>query len=135
MSIFDGIKKKETKPAEVKEIKPKAEVKTAVAKKPVVVNRQFSGTTGVLLAPVISEKAAHLAAAHQYVFHVGLTANKVMVKQAVKSAYKVDAVSVNMIRVEGKTVRRGKTVGKQSDYKKAIVTLKPGQKIEMYEGV
>ncbi len=135
MSIFDGIKKKETKAAEVKETKPKTEAKAVVAKKPVVANRQFSGTTGVLLAPVISEKAAHLAAAHQYVFHVGLTANKVMVKQAVKSAYKVDAVSVNMIRVEGKTVRRGKTVGKQSDYKKAIVTLKPGQKIEMYEGV
>ena len=134
MSIFDGLKKKRTA---AKEVQPKEASKPEAAAKivPPASRRPSTAPMGVLLSPVISEKAAHLAAAHQYVFCVSLAANKVMVKQAVKAAYKVNPVSVNMVRVEGKYVRRGKTSGKQPDYKKAIVTLKPGQTIQLYEGV
>ncbi|MFH0874251.1 MAG: 50S ribosomal protein L23 [Candidatus Komeilibacteria bacterium] len=134
MSIFDKLKKKEPKSEVLAQ--SKAEIKAEAPKKAAVVTgRKLTGQTGILLSPVISEKAAHLASVHQYVFHVNLQANKIMVKQAVKAVYKVDPMSVNIVRVQGKHVRRGKTIGQQSDYKKAIVTLKPGQTIELYEGV
>lgn len=142
MSIFDGIKKKKTTDEETvvpavqdtaaePKKRTKATPKSSVASTTGVKN----GQAGVILAPVISEKAAHQAAVNQYVFHVHPSANKVMVKQAVKMTYKVDPISVNIIKVEGKKVRRGRMVGKQADYKKAIVTVKSGQKIDLYQGV
>ena len=89
----------------------------------------------VLIRPVISEKATDLLQDGKYTFMVPIKANKVQVRQAVEQIFKVKAVSVNTVRMQGKTKRMGKYVGKRSDYKKAIVTLAPGNQIEIFEGM
>jgi large subunit ribosomal protein L23 len=61
--------------------------------------------------------------------------NKVEVKKAIRVIYKVDPVSVNIANFSGKKVRYGRRSGKTKDWKKAIVTLKSGDKIQVYEGV
>ena len=89
----------------------------------------------VLIRPVISEKATDLLQDGKYTFMVLIKANKVQVRQAVEQIFKVKVVSVNTVRMQGKTKRMGKYVGKRSDYKKAIVTLAPGNQIEIFEGM
>ena len=89
----------------------------------------------VLIRPVISEKATDLLQDGKYTFMVPIKANKVQVRQAVEQIFKVKVVSVNTVRMQGKTKRMGKYVGKRSDYKKAIVTLAPGNQIETFEGM
>ncbi len=84
----------------------------------------------VLVQPRISEKASHLAGLNKYVFKVRNSANKVEVKKAIESAYKVKVTQVNMITNHGKKRNFGRTAGKTSAFKKAIVTLKKGDKIE-----
>ncbi|KAF1856017.1 hypothetical protein Lal_00003805 [Lupinus albus] len=74
-------------------------------------------------------------AENRYTFLVPLTVNKVEVRQAVEHVFKVKVEAVNTVRVLGKTKRMGKTQGKRSDYKKAIVKLAPGERIEFFEGV
>ena len=89
----------------------------------------------VLIRPVISEKATDLLQDGKYTLMVPIKANKVQVRQAVEQIFKVKVVSVNTVRMQGKTKRMGKYVGKRSDYKKAIVTLAPGNQIEIFEGM
>ena len=89
----------------------------------------------VLIRPVISEKATDLLQDGKYTFMVPIKANKVQVRQAVEQIFKVKVVSVNTVRMQGKTKRMGKYVGKRSDYKKAIVTWAPGNQIEIFEGM
>ena len=89
----------------------------------------------VLLRPVISEKSTALMENNKYTFLVPLKANKVEVRKAVESIFKVKVETVNTVTVLGKTKRMGKTQGKRSDYKKAIVKLAPGERIEFFEGV
>lgn len=89
----------------------------------------------VLLTPRVSEKAAFLAAKGTYVFNVPLSANKVEVRKAVESLYKVHVVSVATVRGMGKMVARGRIRGQRSDWKKALVTLKKGEKIDLHQGV
>ena len=84
----------------------------------------------VLIQPRISEKAGHLAALNKYVFNIKTTANKVDVKKAVEGFYKVHVMQVNIVRNIGKQRRFGPKSGTTSGFKKAIVTLKPGDKIE-----
>jgi len=62
-------------------------------------------------------------------------ANRIQIKRAVESALKVRVERVNVLNVMGKTKRLGRFAGKKPDWKKAIVTLKEGEKLEMYEGV
>ncbi|HAK75026.1 MAG TPA: 50S ribosomal protein L23 [Sporomusaceae bacterium] len=89
----------------------------------------------VLIRPIITEKSTALMAENRYTFLVPLTVNKVEVRQAVEHVFKVKVEAVNTVRVLGKTKRMGKTQGKRSDYKKAIVKLAPGERIEFFEGV
>lgn len=89
----------------------------------------------VLIRPVISEKSTALMENNKYTFLVPLKANKVEVRKAVESIFKVKVETVNTVTVLGKTKRMGKTQGKRSDYKKAIVKLAPGERIEFFEGV
>lgn len=90
----------------------------------------------ILRYPVISEKAQGLKGQAKYVFKVPLGANKIQIKQAVEMAFKgVEVVAVNTCRVRGKERRLGRHRGFTSAWKKAIVTLKPGQRIEYAEGV
>jgi large subunit ribosomal protein L23 len=72
---------------------------------------------------------------NKYTFIVPLTANKIEIRQAVEKIFKVKVVGVNTIRVMGKMKRMGKNQGKRPDYKKAIVKVAPGQRIELFEGV
>ncbi|MEQ8556848.1 MAG: 50S ribosomal protein L23 [Henriciella sp.] len=88
-----------------------------------------------LLQPVITEKSTLLSEENKIVFEVPLTANKADVKEAVEALFKVDVTKVNTIKVKGKTKRfRGK-LGQRSDYKKAIVTLKDGQSVDITTGL
>lgn len=89
----------------------------------------------VLIKPVVTEKTTALMQENKYTFLVPLKANKVEVRQAVEKLFKVKVEEVNTIRVEGKIKRMGKHVGKRPDYKKAIVKLAPGERIEFFEGV
>ena len=89
----------------------------------------------VLIRPIITEKTTLLMQENKYTFQVPLYANKVEIRKAVESIFNVKVEKVATIRVLGKTKRMGRTMGKRSDYKKAIVTLKAGETIELFEGV
>lgn len=89
----------------------------------------------VLLKPLITEKAANLGEVNKYIFEVAVDANKIEVVKAVKEVYGVSPVSVNMVSVSGKQKRHGRIMGKRKDWKKAIVTLKKGETLNVYEGV
>lgn len=89
----------------------------------------------VLVRPIISEKAADLSADGQYVFEVFPQATKPEIRKAVKNVYGVLPVKVRIINASGKEVRFGRNIGKLKNKKKTIVTLKKGDKIEIYEGV
>ncbi len=90
----------------------------------------------ILIRPVISEKSMGGMADGKYTFVVMKTANKFEIKFAVEKAFGVKVASVNTIRMEGKPKRMGVHAGKRADFKKAIVTLKPGSKtIELFEGI
>ena len=89
----------------------------------------------VLRRPLITEKDTALQAVGKYSFEVAKEANKHQIKQAVEMAFKVKVNAVNVLTVHGKERRmRGRQVLTQS-WKKAIVTLKPGDKIGFFEGV
>lgn len=89
----------------------------------------------ILIRPIISEKAADLSAGGQYVFEVFSYATKPEIAKAVKNVYGVSPVKVRILNVAGKEVRFGRNTGKLKNRKKAVVTLKKGDKIEIYEGV
>jgi large subunit ribosomal protein L23 len=89
----------------------------------------------VLRRPIITEKNIALQSQNKYAFEVADRANKRQVKEAVERAFKVDVVSVNVMTVHGKTKRMGRHQVKTSPWKKALVTLEAGQKIEFFEGV
>ncbi len=89
----------------------------------------------VLLRPVITEKSTSLSEEGKYVFAVTPAANKLLVKEAVEVAFNVTVTHVNVMNVHGKTRRIGKRRGQSPDWKKAIVTLEPGDRIELFEGV
>ncbi len=89
----------------------------------------------VVIAPRITEKSMSNAGSQQYTFEVHSRATKTQIRHAIEVIFKVNVVKINTVNVGGKMknfARRGvRTSGKQSDWKKAIVTLKPGQKIEL----
>ena len=89
----------------------------------------------VLIKPLITEKSNDGMQDNKYTFIVPLNATKISIRQAVESVFKVKVVDVNTIRVMGKIKRMGKHAGKRPDFKKAIVKVAPGQRIEFFEGV
>ena len=90
----------------------------------------------LIKGPVISEKS-HLQKAdgNKIAFRVDSTANKIEIRKAIETLFKVKVLKVNTISVMGKSKRLGRTEGKRSDWKKAIVTLAPGDKIPGLEGL
>lgn len=89
----------------------------------------------VLLAPQISEKATFVADKHeQVVFRVASDATKPEVRAAVEMLFKVSVESVRIANVKGKIKRSGRHVGRRSGWKKAFVSLKPGQEINFVDG-
>ena len=90
----------------------------------------------VLIQPLLTEKLTTLREQTNTVgFLVHPNANKIQVKQAVETLLKVKVSRVNVVNIRGKMKRLGRFVGKRSDWKKAFVTLKEGEKLELYEGV
>ncbi len=89
----------------------------------------------VIRRPLLTEKTTlQHEFYNQVVFEVARQANRIQIKESIEKAFKVTVLQVRTITVKGKTKRLGRHLGKRSDWKKAIVTLKEGDKIEYFEG-
>ena len=135
-NIFKKKKKPEKKtepiekPKKIEEEKPKRE--TVSEKKPRKIKEKKSDIAyRVLKAPQITEKATNLAEKNQYVFKVYPKTNKIEIKTAIEDLYNIDVLSVRIIKVRPKRRRLGRISGWRTGYKKAIVKIKAGQKIEV----
>lgn len=90
----------------------------------------------VLIRPLITEKATRLHGENKYAFEVQPHANKVQVKEAVEKGFDVKVINVNVMVMKGKAYRvRGNRENRKSDWKKAVVTLHPDDKLELFEGM
>ncbi len=89
----------------------------------------------VLIRPIITEKTTILTGLDKYVFEVDIRANKNQIKEAVQLAFNVRVAEVNTMKMKGKPKRFGRKVTLRPDWKKAIVTLVEGDKIELFEGI
>jgi large subunit ribosomal protein L23 len=124
------IEKKEEKQKEVKEEKQKKEA--VLEKKPKRIKEKKSDIAyRVLKAPQVTEKATNLSERNQYIFKVYPDSNKPQIKKAVEDLYDVDVLSVKIINVRKKKRRLGRISGWRAGYKKAMVKIKEGQKIEI----
>ena len=88
----------------------------------------------VLLAPVVSEKSYGLIKDRKYSFRVHPDAHKTQIRQAVEELFGVNVIAVNVIKVQSKPKRRGLVRGRKPGWKKAIVQLRQGESIEIFEG-
>ncbi|MGN0967420.1 MAG: 50S ribosomal protein L23 [Candidatus Coprovivens sp.] len=87
--------------------------------------------TDIIIAPVITEKSAHQAEQNVYTFKVASNANKIEIKKAIEAAFGVKVEKVNTLNTKAKSKRVGRYTGKTKTYKKAFVTLKDGETIEL----
>ena len=145
MALLDFLKNKKDaeksrKPASAKSsgvVKPaKKTEKASVVKKAEPASAKSSGAAkkfsyDAIKKPHISEKASDLSGKDQYIFEVSPNYNKNEIKKAVEGIYNVDVLSVNVIKIPAKKRRMGKTEGFRKAYKKAIIKIKNGQKIEI----
>ena len=89
----------------------------------------------IVRSPVITEKATNVSEHNQVIFRVPLAATKREVQAAVEGLFKVKVTAVNTMRVRGKRKRFRGRVGRRSDYKKAVVTLGEGQRVDVTTGI
>lgn len=89
----------------------------------------------VIIRPLITEKNTNLMQYNKYSFEVDRNANKAQIRHAVQTIFNVRVTDVNTMNVRGKMKRRGQKFGYTADWKKAIVTLAEGDRIELFEGV
>ena len=90
----------------------------------------------LIKGPVITEKTHGLReAANQVTLKVDVKANKIEIRKAVEEVFKVKVLAVNTVHTKGKKKRLGRTEGTRPDWKKAIVTLAPGEKLKGFEGI
>jgi large subunit ribosomal protein L23 len=90
----------------------------------------------IIHRPLITEKGTGLKDQdNQYLFEVARDANKIEIKRAVESLFRVKVLQVRTLSMKGKKKRVGRSVGRTSDWKKALATLKEGDRIEFFEGV
>lgn len=146
MGILDKVRKPKaekpegaaTKQAAKKTVKKSTTNAAPEAKEAKVasVNAKGNSYASVTLKrPHVSEKSAHLAAMGSYVFEVPVNAEKIAIRKAVEGLYQVNVTGVRTQQYFGKPIQRGRKLSKRADWKKAIVTLKKGQSINLYEGV
>jgi large subunit ribosomal protein L23 len=135
MSLKDLFKRKKAKEIKKPEKEPKEKVKV---EKPVEVRppkaKKEAGSIQaykILKVPHVTEKASDLVKKNQYVFKVWPGVNKVEVKKAVEDLFGVDVVGVRIINIPRKKRRLGRVSGFRKSYKKAIIRIKEGQKIEV----
>jgi large subunit ribosomal protein L23 len=88
----------------------------------------------ILISPVVSEKSYHQITENRYTFKVHKAAHKTQIRQAVEELFDVKVVGVNVVKVQPKPKRRGVFRGTRPGWKKAIVELKAGDKIDIFEG-
>ena len=88
----------------------------------------------IIIRPIISEKSTGMLEKHKYVFKVARDANKLTIMQALKELFNVTPEKVNIVNVRGKNRRLRYKIGKRTAWKKAIVTLRAGDKIEIFDG-
>jgi large subunit ribosomal protein L23 len=88
----------------------------------------------ILIAPVVSEKSYSLIEGNKYSFRVHEKAHKTQIRQAVEQLFDVHVEGVNVLKVQSKPKRRGLNRGKKPGWKKAIVQLREGERIEIFEG-
>jgi len=135
--LFDPSKvpsSKEEKQKSTKEVKDTK--KPAGKEKPKKVKKEDTGEAyRILSKPLLTEKATNLGAYGKYIFEVAPRANKIQIKKAIHDLYGVEVVRVNIMNQSGRAVQYGKSKGRTKSWKKAIITLKSGEKIEIYEGV
>ena len=143
MALLDFLKRKKQvekskKPAqpvvtEKKSEKPLVEKKPEKeVKKPIIAGKVKGFSYEAIQKPHISEKASYLAEKNQYVFVVSSRANKTEIKKSVEGLYNVKVTSVNVIKIPSKKRRMGKIEGFKKGYKKAVVTVKEGQKLKLF---
>ena len=89
----------------------------------------------ILIRPLVTEKSMMLMAENKYCFLVDKKANKIEIRNAVESLFKVTVLNVNTRIIKGKVKRMGRTQGKRPDTKRAIVTLAAGDKIEVFSNL
>lgn len=89
----------------------------------------------IIIKPIVTEKSMGLLADNKYTFIVDKKANKTEIKNAIENIFNVRVDKVYTMVVRGKPKRQGRSMGRTPDRKKAIVTLKPGQKIKLFEGM
>ena len=137
MGLFSK-KTKEDKKDTAKKTDAKVKVadKKAVTKKVVKKSDKKAGEAyRFLLRPIISEKATIGASDGKYTFEVSMDANKVAIKKAIEEVYGVMPTDVNIMNKIGKKVRSGRKYGRTKRIKKAVVTLRKGDSIKLYEGI
>ena len=88
----------------------------------------------IIIRPVVTEKSSALMELNKYTFEVRRDVNKIQIRNAVEEAFKVKVLSVNTINVKSKPKRMGASIGRTRSWKKAIVSLPQGQRIEFFEG-
>ncbi len=90
----------------------------------------------IIIRPLITEKTSIQKELHnQLTFEVARRANRIEIKQAIEKVFNVRVSDVKTIQVTGKIKQRGRIIGKRRDWKKAIVKLMPGERIDFFEGV
>lgn len=103
--------------------------------KPTPIKKQVLNWTEILKAlktPHITEKASLLEETSKYIFKVPLSANKVMIRQAIENLYGKKVIKIGIINTKKKARRKGRKIGYRPGYKKAIVSLKKGEKLEIF---
>ena len=89
----------------------------------------------IIKRPLITEKTnIQKEVSNQFSFEVDRRANRVEIGKAIETIFNVNVAGVRTMQVKGKVKRRGRTVGRRRDWKKAIVTLRPGERIGFFEG-
>ncbi|KGE70688.1 50S ribosomal protein L23 [Spirochaeta lutea] len=88
----------------------------------------------IIIAPIVTEKSSAERELGKYTFVVDKRANKIQVEEAIKSLFKVNPIACNVVNVKGKPKRLRQAAGKTSSWKKAVVTLKEGETISVFEG-
>ncbi len=130
MALRNIFKKKkiEEKEVEKKEIeKPKEEIIVPKRERKLIIGEAYR----ILKTPHVTEKAADLVKKNQYVFNIYPKKNKIEIKKAIEDLYGVRVLKVKIINIPAKKRRLGKVKGWKAGYKKAIVKIKEGQKIEV----
>jgi len=140
MGILDKMKRNTKDEGDAPLVDATPVANTAAKKKKSAVKKAVTGASHgnaghVLVRPMLSEKTTQQESEGQYTFVVTADATKPAIMRAVAEIYGVQPRRVNIINVEGKRKQFGRFVGKRSDWKKAIISLPKGQKIQIHEGV